>query len=100
MTNREAAVRNFAVMTAANAHIRAANKTKTHIRADVPKDIDFSSELLIEGWDENKAKQLPIQAFFYLMKADDDFNQYDVALQFQREFYEASGGETVPIVGI
>lgn len=55
------------------------------------------NELKLEAWDENDAKQIPIQAFFYFMGTE---KGYESALKYQSDFYTESGGEMVPIVGI
>lgn len=57
----------------------------------------FSNELRIEGWHEDNAKSIPIEAFFYFIGTK---NGYQNAVKFRDDFRAQSGGEIVPIVGI
>lgn len=54
------------------------------------------SELRFEGWDENNAKTLPIETFFYFI---DSINGKEDAINYRNEFFTQSG-ENIPIVGI
>lgn len=51
----------------------------------------------VEAWNEDDAKSIPIQAFFYTIGRQ---NGSENAVKYRDEFYAQSGGETVPIVGI
>lgn len=56
-----------------------------------------NNELRMENWDENNAKTIPIEAFWYLSNS---FHGLLKALKYQRDFYFHSGGELVPIVSV
>lgn len=56
-----------------------------------------NNEIKIEGWNEINVKQLPIQAFFYIINSE---NGHKHAIKFQSDFFIESGGEMIPIVGI
>lgn len=81
------AVQNFDVVRKASLYINRYSPTRAY----------KNSELKLEGWDDNNAEQIPIQAFFYFMGTE---RGYENALKYQSDFYTQSGGEMVPIVGI
>lgn len=84
---KETAAQNFAVARDANKYLHNSNTRMSFI----------SSELRVEGWDENNTKQIPIQSFFHFIDSD---KGYENAVKYQHDFYTQSGGEKVPIVGI
>lgn len=83
---KETAARSFALSMKANTYLQAKLE-----------NVAGHNELLLEAWDENNAKQIPIEAFFYVI---DSKNAREHAVKNQKDFYIASGGEEVPVVGI
>ena len=84
-TTKETAAQNFAVAMEANAFLQ---------KTDNPR---LNSEMRVEGWDENNAKKIPIQSFFYFINNETGRAN---AEKFRDDFYVESNGEKVPIVGI
>lgn len=56
----------------------------------------FSNELRIGGWNENDAKSIPNETFFYFIGK----SGYRNVVKFRDDFYTQSDGEIVSIVGI
>lgn len=82
---KETEVQNFGVTLEANAFLQRT------------KFASVNSEVRAEGWDEDNAKVIPIQAFFYFV---DSKSGLEHAVKYRDDFYTQSGGEKVPIVGI
>lgn len=81
------ATEDFSVVLRANEYVRHNSEMYAYV----------INELRVMGWDENKPKPIPIQAFFYLPKSP---GAMEKAAKYQDDFYKLSGGEIVPIVGI
>ncbi|CAH0762351.1 unnamed protein product [Bemisia tabaci] len=56
-----------------------------------------NNEILVYAWNENDVARIPIEAFFFTVGSEEGRLS---ARRFQRDFKRASGGETIPIVGI
>jgi len=56
-----------------------------------------NNELRMHAWNEMNANKIPIEAFFYLIGSAR--GKY-LAEKYKNDFYNRSGGEKVPIVGI
>lgn len=91
MTKTQTAARDFATVLKANTYLRESKDSRN------AKYAFRNNEVVFHVWDENDAKELPIEAFWYQMDstvayAQAKANQFDYSIQ--------SGGENIPIVGI
>lgn len=77
----------FDIIKQANQYIQK-NSSKYYMR---------NNELLLNTWNENNASPLPLEAFFYLINSQDGLSH---AKEYQRDFYQQSNKEVVPIIGI
>ena len=85
---KETAAKDFATCLQAQA-LLIANRPRKYVY--------INNELRVESWDEYNVKSLPIEAFFYFVGFK---NGYEAAIKYRDEFYDHSGGENLPIVGI
>ncbi|XP_055301625.1 uncharacterized protein LOC129568091 [Sitodiplosis mosellana] len=90
-SKKTTAVDNFALTLQANSYLQNVQDVQHGTRYAY-----VSSEFRVEGWDENNAKTIPIEAFFYFINTA---NGYEHAVKYRDEFY-AQTGENMPIVGI
>lgn len=81
----KSAAQDFATLLKANSYLRTSNKFPLK-----------NNELVFHGWNEEEPKNIPIEAFFYLL---DKKGAYDNAKKFQKDFQKLGGGK-MPIVGI
>lgn len=82
---KSTAARDFEVVLGANKYLR--ENTNFGYR---------NNELLFDAWDSNKPKDLPIEAFFYLM----DYNgAKERAMMFRINYFKQTGVQ-LPVVGI
>lgn len=83
---KSTAAKDFAVVVKANSYLR-----KYTGYAFV------NNELLFHAWNANNPKDLPIEAFFYLLNVPSSLEK---AKAYQDYYYKRSGGEKIPIVGL
>lgn len=79
--------KSFDIVKDANQYIQK-NSSKYYMR---------NNELLVHAWNENNAAPLPLEAFFYIINSQDGLSY---AQKYQKDFYQQSKGDIVPIVGI
>ncbi|AZS50070.1 hypothetical protein DM558_04435 [Entomomonas moraniae] len=79
--------KDFDIIRQANQYIQK-NSTKYYMR---------NNELLVHAWNEDNAAPLPLEAFFYLIGSTDGLKH---AQEFQKDYYNQTNKEIVPIVGI
>jgi len=81
----------------AAAYFDVSLKANRHIQSSATKYAFRNNELRMHAWSVKEAKNIPIEAFFYLIGSE---NGKILAEKYQDTFFARSGGEKIPIVGV